>query len=565
MNSFLVIGFFIIGIIVFTLIMILISGLSNRKQNNNNLPIRRFPWWFVAPFLLSIVVIGGSVYVIKEYGGIEKFFSILWSINDYSGVHALSIIVNQFINKIITIPMNWMVTPIFFDVLFFILILIILSSALYINNIKGNLFKRIVSFILLICIIGTATYNSINYKTTQFVYNSTSTNNFSGNGNQNNYKSEIISSEEATVGNTTDYQKIQFENVSVNIPSYFVEENMTLSVNTLKYDNKKEKQDIFTKGFDISLKDNNNNEIHELNGYIEVEIPFEDRQYADSLSCLDVMNTQYYDKEQNLWLNAASYYDVDKGSVVLLTHHLTEFRMIPSSKEQSDKLLKELPTPQLMYSEKYGLYARGTSIEELEAKKSKEREAAIQFLMNATSGNTNKAVKGLDAAVHPRKIVDIYKQYMDVPEQLSKLYEAPGKLKNIENLVGELVDLVGQDKANELFSEKGPLAKLKPFLNDKYKIRSLNSITESMKDSGCLKKLATVNIYLSKIGNVNFVIVVFDEMTKGNYSKGSYEIAKKAIEELAPKLHPVGFLVSSWFFIAEKGNEEYKWYELKVV
>ncbi len=81
---------------------------------------------------------------------------------------------------------------------------------------------------------------------------------------------------------------------------------------------------------------------------------------------MDVIGAKYYDKKEKEWLDTAFYYDVDKSALILLTHHLTEFRMVPSTDQEKDALMKKLPTPQLMYAEKYGLYARGTSIEELE-------------------------------------------------------------------------------------------------------------------------------------------------------------------------------------------------------
>lgn len=352
------------------------------------------------------------------------------------------------------------------------------------------------------------------------------------NSNGNEIAGEIVVSEtKALIASETD-QTIPMTDINLQIPSCFNENELELKVDKLKY-NTGDSDDLFNTGYNLTLKNQNGEEIHELPAFVEVNIPLEigDINTSNQLDDLDVI---YYDTDQATWRDVAWYYDVDKNQLALLTNHFTEFRLAKSTVKETNDLMQEAKPAPILYSQDVGLYAKGTSAEVLEELK-EERATLMTAPENAETNQIVAEVKRFKGTF------DGYEQVLKLVNVTSEFQEV-GQVFTITNETGKTLGFF------DLYSKNN-------YLN------TFDAVVTEAKSSGIAQALDVNASLFGYAGYFNNAIIISDELGKGNYGKAGYELTKAIVFEFAPKLlGPGAALIEPWVFIGEKAYEEVQWY-----
>ena len=342
-------------------------------------------------------------------------------------------------------------------------------------------------------------------------------------------------------------QIVELNGISVEIPGLYFDEDDSgeLSVDKIT---KKDSDDIFDTRYEINL-DNQ----HILDTYISIEIPFEDKNYNDGLTYLDTMVTEYYDKKAREWMYMSSYYDSDTKKIIMPTSHLTNIRFRPSTQDEKNELMEELPRPMLCYSSKIGFYNQNMSTDELNALRSNHKAStlAVKQLIGYEPLAVGQTPDGLVNTLQTSSLdssLSTAKSYFDntdtfVVKQLNEFTDH--KYETIIKTGKEFSEAVknsGIDsvKADTTFNK---------FLNQ------VESYSKNVGKIGAIKMLAQYTGYMGDVMNVTKII---SDAGKSDYLSMSYESGKLILDKaLLSKLGPQGALAAAVISCAERWSQKY--------
>lgn len=431
----------------------------------------------------SVKNIFGIIVFLLITGALSSFYffpkiaySRLWEINEKIKLHELVDIVKDFINGFIDLSLPNCIIPIVIDA---IALCIIIGIIIIIFN-KWKSLKTILNIAIFIAIL----YFTVTNPPTEY-YRPVS-----------QFTSTIVSTETVTINESETEQTIEVNNITIDIPSYFVKESGSITVDELVFSDN-------MSGYDITLTDKNGENIHMLNLYIEISI-------SSPSESLEDISYDYYDTKDGKWHDVAWYYNTEKDKIILLTNHLTQFK---KTKNKEDKdLLKILPTPVFEYSPTRGVYVKGSIPQEFSAESLKEDKTTYE--------NVVKYVDGLKIASPILKIAGSVR---------SSMYQD------------------GTDAINKFLKSKGVESKkLEKFID-----ASGNTLA-----SGA-EKTWDVFTYVDFLTNA---FTYYDQMQKGEYKEASITSGISASSLFFSKFGPYGFAADAVFMVLDTARKEYNFY-----